>query len=316
MKKIHLKISLAIIILLFSNIAYCSIVKYKSTKDLQNSLIQDFNTYNPYLEEQKELDNVDKNNTQKLVKNDLKSIIKEQKDILDTNTSSWIINTNTWKIISNIWVISKNTISKSDTQKQVVTPQKETKVYWIYEDDSSIKKYISNKISFNNLKYIPSDLVKISWDYLLDVKWWQKLRKEALENLDNLSKDFYLNFQVKLKIVSAYRSYEYQKWIIDRWCSLAFCAKAGYSEHQSWLAVDIFEATSQKEFLSKPDLEKYFLWMQENAYKYWFHNSYQNWVEIDGYNIEPWHWRYLWVDLATTLYENNETFAIYYKNIK
>ena len=174
---------------------------------------------------------------------------------------------------------------------------------------SSTCHVFKNPVALYCLNILPSDLVKISWDYLLDVKWWQKLRKEALENLDNLSKDFYLNFQVKLKIVSAYRSYEYQKWIIDRWCSLAFCAKAGYSEHQSWLAVDIFEATSQKEFLSKPDLEKYFLWMQENAYKYWFTNSYQKWLKVEWYAIEPWHWRYVWLDLATYLSENNLTLA-------
>jgi LAS superfamily LD-carboxypeptidase LdcB len=41
------------------------------------------------------------------------------------------------------------------------------------------------------------------------------------------------------------------------------------------LAIDLFEATTNKEFLSKPNLKKYFDWLNENAYKYGFANTYQ-----------------------------------------
>lgn len=182
--------------------------------------------------------------------------------------------------------------------------------------DNSITKYVSNKVSFNDLKYIPNDLENIDWDFLIDVKWNQTLRKEALENLQKLSKDFYDNFQIKLPIISAYRSYQYQVGIISWWCSLKFCSKPGFSEHQTGLAVDIFEATSEKEFLSKSNLKKYFEWLWKNAYKYWFTNSYKNWIEIDGYENEPWHWRYVWVDFAKYLQENDLSFGKFMKNIK
>ena len=114
-------------------------------------------------------------------------------------------------------------------------------------------------------------------------------------------------------MVSAYRSYYYQVWIKRRWCSDLFCAKAWYSEHQSGLAIDLFETTSQKEFLSKPELKKYFIWLNENAYKYGFNNSYKNGKVIDWYAIEPWHWRYLWKEFAKELYEKNMTYWQYYK---
>jgi LAS superfamily LD-carboxypeptidase LdcB len=57
---------------------------------------------------------------------------------------------------------------------------------------------------------------------------------------------------------------------------------------------------------------KYYQRLVDNAHKYGFHNSYQKWMEVDGKIIEPWHWRYVWVDLATYLHEHNQTFAEYF----
>ena len=218
------------------------------------------------------------------------------------NVSSWKLNnqienkTFSWKALT--WVV--NTLDASSIINHS---------WYDFTNDDSLQKFVNNKVSFNNKKYIPSDLEKLSWEYLLDAKNWQYLRHEALLNLQKMSKDFYENFQEKLKIVSAYRSYQYQVWIKSRWCSDLLCAKAWYSEHQTGLAVDLFEATSKDEFLSKADLSNYFDWLNKNAYKYWFTNSYQKWLKVDWYAIEPWHWRYVWEDLATYLSENNLTLA-------
>ncbi len=183
------------------------------------------------------------------------------------------------------------------------------------ETDSSITKFVNSKISFNNKWYIPENLVSISSEYIFDAKWWsQKLRKIAKENLENLAKDFETKFNRKLKIVSAYRSYAYQKWIKDRWCPDNLCAKAGYSEHQSWLTVDIFEASSELSWKKSPVLQNYYKWFDENAYKYGFHNTYQKWLKIDWYEIEPWHWRYLGPKFAKYLKDNNLTIAEFYFN--
>lgn len=185
---------------------------------------------------------------------------------------------------------------------------------WL-EEDSSITKFLNNKVAFNNLWYIPSDLVSIKWEFIVDVKWNQVVRKEAKNALLSMAKDFYWDLKSNIVVVSAYRSYLYQEWIKDRWCPDNLCSKAGYSEHQSWLAIDLWETTTNDEFLSKPILKEYFDWMNNNAHKYWYHNTYQKWVEIDWYEIEPWHWRYLWIELATYLKENDLTFSEYY-NIK
>ncbi len=223
-------------------------------------------------------------------------------------------------LLSSCSVLEKTNIEKKEPLNKVqkINIGTDVSIYnFDFETDSSITKYVDNKISFNELNYIPENLVDLKWEFLIDSRWNQKIRKITLYNLDKLSKSFYNTFWKKLKIVSAYRSYEHQKRIKDRWCSDLFCAKAGYSEHQSGLAIDFWEASNKKRFEENQELKTYFEWMKDNWYKYWFTNTYQKWVKIDGYAVEPWHWRYIWIELATYLKKEQITFAeFYYKNIK
>ena len=40
-------------------------------------------------------------------------------------------------------------------------------------------------------------------------------------------------------------------------------------------------------------------------------------VEVDGKIVEPRHWRYVWIELATILHDKNQSFAEYfYENIE
>lgn len=181
--------------------------------------------------------------------------------------------------------------------------------------DSSLKKFVTSNISFNNRSYVPSNLVNISSEYVYDSKWWsQLLRSVANDALQAMAKQFFEDTWEKIVVVSAYRSYLYQKWIKDRGCPDNLCAKAGYSEHQSGLAVDLWEASTNHDWKINSKLQEYYKWLNENAHKYGFHNTYQKWLSIDWYEIEPWHWRYLWVEMATSLWNNNLTIAEYYKN--
>ena len=54
-------------------------------------------------------------------------------------------------------------------------------------------------------------------------------------------------------------------------------------------------------------------WLLNNAYKYGFILRYpKNKESITGYKYEPWHYRYVGIDIATYIYENNLTFDEYY----
>lgn len=177
-----------------------------------------------------------------------------------------------------------------------------------YNSDDSITKFVSAKIPFNNTQYVPTNLVPLRSDFLVVSNNSMQLHKEALEQLDKLAKEFYTVFNKKIVIVSAYRSYNYQKNLANN-CSPTLCARAGYSEHQLWLAIDIFAATSAGSFLSKVDFKSYYERLMSNAHRYGRHNSYQKGVTIDTYQPEPRHRRYLWKELATILYDKQITFS-------
>ena len=176
--------------------------------------------------------------------------------------------------------------------------------------DDNIQKFVGVKQPFFDVMYEPSDLVSLQW--LSHISAWSnhKLRKEAAENLEKMANAFYEEFWTNIVIASAYRSYNYQKNSISESCKQSGrCAREWESEHQLWLAVDLWEATNEEKFLSK--YQKYYDRLHDNAHLYWFHQSYQNWREIDGYYVEPRHWRYLGVELASELREKDITFTQY-----
>lgn len=227
-------------------------------------------------------------------------------------------------ILNSYWVALKGFISSFldnwelernyyfiDSREKLELEEK-SRISFDLETDDSITKFVDNEVSFNDLSYLPEDLEYISSKYVYDTKWNLVLRSWANDAFQELAKSFYDTFWKQIVVVSAYRSYIYQKWIKDRWCPDNLCAKAWYSEHQSWLALDLWEASTQKDFLSKPNYKTYYNWLVENAYKYGFTNTYQKWLEIDGYEIEPWHWRYVWIPLATKLKELGMTFWEFY----
>lgn len=179
--------------------------------------------------------------------------------------------------------------------------------------DDSLQKYVDPNIPFWDLAYIPENLVSLDSEFIIDAKWNAQLRQVAAENLQEMAAKFYEDMWEKMVVVSSYRSYAYQAGIKARGCPDNLCAKAGYSEHQSALAVDLWSASTQSYWNNSTRLTKFYAWLSENAHLYGFHNSYQNGLKIDGYDIEPWHWRYVWIDLASYLRENEITFAQYYQ---
>ncbi len=203
---------------------------------------------------------------------------------------------------------------KSDIQERIDLEKFLSSVD-LYSDDS-IQKFVNSSKSFDDKSYIPANLVNIEGEFIYDAKWWtQKVRKEANKNLQRMASHFYRDFWEKMVVVSAYRSYNYQKGIKDRWCPDNLCAKAWYSEHQSWLAVDFWEASTKYDWDNNEKLQKYYTWLSKNAHKYGFHNTYQKGLDIDWYEIEPWHWRYLWQELATYLKTSDLTFAEFYNDL-
>jgi D-alanyl-D-alanine carboxypeptidase len=176
--------------------------------------------------------------------------------------------------------------------------------------DDHLQKFISKNKGLRNPLYEPTDLVPLQSSQFLSIQGNRSLRTQANEHLIQLSQAFYEQFQKPIVVISAYRSYTYQKYQISESCKQSgYCAKEGESEHQLGLAVDLREATNEEKFLL--NYQNYYDWLKDHAHVYGFHQSYQHGKDSDGYAIEPRHWRYLGVDLATILYKKNITFAEY-----
>lgn len=109
---------------------------------------------------------------------------------------------------------------------------------------------------------------------------------------------------VKLKIISGFRSYDYQEKIYNIYVkefgeekTNTFSAKPGHSEHQTGLAIDICD-DSDKFIGTKEDK-----WLQKNAYKFGFIIRYpKGKEEITGYKYEPWHLRYVGIKHAKIIF--------------
>lgn len=178
--------------------------------------------------------------------------------------------------------------------------------------DNSITKYVDPRVWFTKISYEPQDLIRLERDFIIDSKWDAQMRRQAADAVEKMAEAFYSEFNEKMVVVSSYRSYIYQAGIKARWCPDNLCAKAGHSEHQSGLAVDFWSASSKQYWDSSLRLTQFYTWLDTNAHIYGFHNGYRNGVEIDGYDIEPWHWRYVWREFAEYLHAQELTFAQYY----
>ena len=123
---------------------------------------------------------------------------------------------------------------------------------------------------------------------------------------DEMTESFYKEFWEKIYVASSYRTYQDQVRLFDEWCSSIRCAKIGASEHQLGLAVDIHVATK---YWYTHFASWYLDWMNENAYKYGFINTYSKWPKVDWKMKEIRHRRYVWVPFATELHEKDMSFA-------
>ena len=180
-------------------------------------------------------------------------------------------------------------------------------------EDSSIFRFVSRDTPLTLLNYEPNDLVSISGSHIDTAgRTGLRLRREAAESLSIMALDFEKRFGIPLTVISTYRSAAYQQrmWDLGK-CSDTLCAPPGYSEHQLGLAMDIFDATTEDTYLKNKNYRKYIEWFKVGAQRYGWNQSYQKWETIDNYQIEPWHWRYLGVDMATKLSNLGWTYTEY-----
>ncbi|MFX0549280.1 M15 family metallopeptidase [Hathewaya histolytica] len=128
------------------------------------------------------------------------------------------------------------------------------------------------------------------------------------------------NEKFYLKGVSAYRSYNNQETTYSYISKTkgekhadVYSARPGQSEHQTGLAIDLGIRSLNYDLNENFASTKEGTWLSQNCYKYGFVIRYPKGKEhITGYSFEPWHIRYVGVELAKYLTENNLTLEEFY----
>ena len=124
---------------------------------------------------------------------------------------------------------------------------------------------------------------------------------------------------VDLVINSAYRSYSMQNSLFKDAIrrkgiaqTVGYNAYQGRSEHQLGLAIDILDKQSSRLTTSFANTNAY-KWLVKNCSRFGFILRYPaHKVHITDYSFEPWHFRYVGVDVATYLTKNDLVLEEYF----
>ncbi len=172
-------------------------------------------------------------------------------------------------------------------------------------DKELLQKY--SKVYFLNENYVPESLVAIDPKYLQDKDEPEQIHANAQRFLYSLLDGAAAN-GTPLEIISAYRSFKEQASLKTGYKvtygsgANKFSADQGYSEHQLGTTVD-FTTSDLGAGFSKFETTTAYTWLTENAYKYGFALSYPK--NNAYYQFEPWHWRFIGVELAQKLHSVN-----------
>lgn len=191
-------------------------------------------------------------------------------------------------------------------------------------DDPNSILVLVNKYHYLPSDYAPKDLVDLKYRHPdRTEKGRVTLRAEAAAAFDKLC-EAAMEEGFTILGFSGYRSYSYQQSIYSSYCKSdpqsvvdTYSARAGYSEHQTGLAIDVCtDKYAYNRFGNSPEYQ----WAKDNIHKYGFIIHYtQTNTDLTGYKNEEWHFRYVGVEAATFMYEHglviDEYIALYADNV-
>ena len=206
-----------------------------------------------------------------------------------------------------------------EEENLVYKPDEEELEKSFYEDVITVSNANSTQVLVNknyalDSSYVPNDLV------LVDVLGIGRkknttiyLRKEAASQLEKLFSAAKEEKSLVLLARSGYRSYETQEELYQRYAKQHgqekadyFSARAGHSEHQTGLAMDVTADSVNGQLTTEFGKTAEGIWLKENAHRFGYIIRYLEGRESEtGYQYEPWHIRYVGEEVATEIYENN-----------
>jgi D-alanyl-D-alanine carboxypeptidase len=161
--------------------------------------------------------------------------------------------------------------------------------------------------------YVPEDLALISNRYAYNGNYISESILDSLVDLINAAKvEGYT-----LVVSQGYRSYADQASAYDSYEKYhtteeadAYAARAGHSEYQTGLSILI---KPYNKVIADPKTAPEYQWLLENAHDYGFILRYPEGKEkITGFTFEPWRYRYVGIDVANKIYQEDITLDEYY----
>lgn len=174
------------------------------------------------------------------------------------------------------------------------------KGYKIYEKDGVT--YIDGILIANKTYSLPSSYAP------------GDVTDECKQAFYEMAYDAYYNDGIYLEGVSGYRSYADQKRIYNNYVAAdgqaaadTYSARPGHSEHQTGLAIDLNSLESSFAYTAEGK------WIAANCHKYGFILRYPyGKTDKTGYIYEPWHVRYVGLEVAQKITESGLCLEEYY----
>lgn len=194
----------------------------------------------------------------------------------------------------------------SPTPTPEPTPEPAPAPVYDLDSPSSITVVVNKQRPMNPIDWAPDDLVMPEG---IPNVWGHPIRAEAAAALQQMYAAA-SDAGVPFTITSGYREYWLQKEIYDGLVAqggVEFAdrdtARPGYSEHQTGLTVDLYgnEGCQLAACFGETATG---MWLRDNAYRFGYILRYHDGQQATvGYTYEPWHFRYVGVDVATAMHD-------------
>ncbi len=171
-----------------------------------------------------------------------------------------------------------------------------------------------NKTYHLDETYIPNVLTDLSTWYASSDQRLAQVAAKALEDMCNDGREV----DHVIYAASAYRTYESQETLYNNYvlgmgqkAADQASARAGHSEHQTGLAIDL-SVSNEDGSLAFKDTQAY-QWVKKNCMNYgWILRYPEGKESITQYEFESWHYRYVGPELAQAVYDSNLTYDEYW----
>lgn len=190
----------------------------------------------------------------------------------------------------------------------------------VYPTDTNDKfLLLVNKYYYLSNEFIPNDLVYFDSKYV-DGNYNPQLVKEAYDAFIEMHDVAYDDgYDIKISGINAYRdywqqekTYKYYEDVYGTEGADTCSARAGFSEHQTGLTIDT--TVYKSDGSSFDSFEEEYRWLRNNSWQYGFIFRYQGEKEFyTGYEEEQWHYRYVGIEVAQYIHDNEITFDEYYE---